>query len=95
MRGDEIGAMAREIMQDVPVSLSHEVLPEMQEYERGLTTVANSAALRTEPNGPRLWAVGPCLGVGGTGYYLHAAVDARGTTLSFTLRRAGAHGGTG
>jgi N-methylhydantoinase A len=29
-----IGAMAREIMQDIPVSLSHEVLPEMQEYER-------------------------------------------------------------
>ncbi len=38
-----IGAMAREIMQDVPVSLSHEVLPEMQEYERTLTTVANAA----------------------------------------------------
>ena len=38
-----IGAMAREIMQDIPVSLSHEVLPEMQEYERTLTTVANAA----------------------------------------------------
>jgi N-methylhydantoinase A len=38
-----IGAMAREMMQDVPVSLSHEVLPEMQEYERTLTTVANAA----------------------------------------------------
>jgi N-methylhydantoinase A len=38
-----IGAMAREIMQDVPVSLSHQVLPEMQEYERTLTTVANAA----------------------------------------------------
>ncbi len=38
-----IGAIAREIMQDVPVSLSHEVLPEMQEYERTLTTVANAA----------------------------------------------------
>jgi N-methylhydantoinase A len=38
-----IGVMAREIMQDVPVSLSHEVLPEMQEYERTLTTVANAA----------------------------------------------------
>jgi N-methylhydantoinase A len=38
-----VGAMAREIMQDVPVSLSHEVLPEMQEYERTLTTVANAA----------------------------------------------------
>jgi N-methylhydantoinase A len=38
-----IGAMAREMMQQVPVSLSHEVLPEMQEYERTLTTVANAA----------------------------------------------------
>lgn len=38
-----IGAIAREIMPDVPVSLSHEVLPEMQEYERTLTTVANAA----------------------------------------------------
>jgi N-methylhydantoinase A len=38
-----IGELAREIMQDVPVSLSHEVLPEMQEYERTLTTVANAA----------------------------------------------------
>jgi N-methylhydantoinase A len=38
-----IGAIAREMMQDVPVSLSCEVLPEMQEYERTLTTVANAA----------------------------------------------------
>ena len=38
-----IGAIAREIMPDAPVSLSHEVLPEMQEYERTLTTVANAA----------------------------------------------------
>lgn len=38
-----IAAMAREIMPDIPVSLSHEVLPEMQEYERTLTTVANAA----------------------------------------------------
>jgi N-methylhydantoinase A len=38
-----IEAIAREMMQDVPVSLSHEVLPEMQEYERTLTTVANAA----------------------------------------------------
>lgn len=37
-----IGELAREIMPDVPVSLSHEVLPEMQEYERTLTTVANA-----------------------------------------------------
>jgi N-methylhydantoinase A len=38
-----VGELACEIMQDVPVSLSHEVLPEMQEYERTLTTVANAA----------------------------------------------------
>ena len=38
-----IGALAAEIMPDVPVSLSHVVLPEMQEYERTLTTVANAA----------------------------------------------------
>ena len=35
--------IAAEVMPDVPVSLSHEVLPEMQEYERTLTTVANAA----------------------------------------------------
>ena len=38
-----IGEIASELMPDVPVSLSHEVLPEMQEYERTLTTVANAA----------------------------------------------------
>ena len=38
-----IGELACEIMQDVPVSLSHLILPEMQEYERTLTTVANAA----------------------------------------------------
>ena len=38
-----IGALAAEILPDVPVSLSHVVLPEMQEYERTLTTVANAA----------------------------------------------------
>lgn len=38
-----VGELAREILQDIPVSLSHEVLPEMQEYERTLTTVANAA----------------------------------------------------
>ncbi len=38
-----IGQIAREMMQDVPVSLSHEVLPEMQEYERTLSTVANAS----------------------------------------------------
>jgi N-methylhydantoinase A len=39
----KVAALAREIMPDVPLSLSHEVLPEMQEYERTLTTVANAA----------------------------------------------------
>jgi N-methylhydantoinase A len=38
-----IGALAAEICPDLPISLSHEVLPEMQEYERTLTTVANAA----------------------------------------------------
>ncbi|MDR7101160.1 hydantoinase/oxoprolinase family protein [Croceicoccus sp. BE223] len=38
-----VGELAAEIMPDVPVSLSHVVLPEMQEYERTLTTVANAA----------------------------------------------------
>ncbi len=34
--------IAREELPDVPVSLSSEVVPEMQEYERTVTTVANS-----------------------------------------------------
>ncbi len=38
-----IGAIAREMMPGLPVSLSHEVLPEMQEYERTLSTVANAS----------------------------------------------------
>ncbi|WP_419815683.1 hydantoinase/oxoprolinase family protein [Glacieibacterium sp.] len=38
-----VGELAAEIMPGVSVSLSHEVLPEMQEYERTLTTVANAA----------------------------------------------------
>lgn len=38
-----IGELARELLPGVSVSLSHEVLPEMQEYERTLTTVANAA----------------------------------------------------
>lgn len=37
-----VGELAAEIMPNVPVSLSHIVLPEMQEYERTLTTVANA-----------------------------------------------------
>jgi N-methylhydantoinase A len=38
-----IGAIAEEELPGIPVSLSHEVLPEMQEYERTLSTVANAA----------------------------------------------------
>ncbi|MBO9376411.1 hydantoinase/oxoprolinase family protein [Sphingomonas histidinilytica] len=38
-----VGDLAAEILPDIPISLSHEVLPEMQEYERTLTTVANAA----------------------------------------------------
>lgn len=38
-----IAELAAEIMPDTPVSLSHVVLPEMQEYERTLTTVANAS----------------------------------------------------
>uniref|UniRef100_UPI0035CBF393 hydantoinase/oxoprolinase family protein n=1 Tax=uncultured Sphingomonas sp. TaxID=158754 RepID=UPI0035CBF393 len=38
-----VGAIVAEMMPGVPLSLSHEVLPEMQEYERTLTTVANAA----------------------------------------------------
>jgi N-methylhydantoinase A len=38
-----VAELAREILPGVPVSLSHVVLPEMQEYERTLTTVANAA----------------------------------------------------
>ncbi|WP_414902318.1 hydantoinase/oxoprolinase family protein [Sphingomonas flavalba] len=38
-----VAEIAREVMPDIPISLSHEVLPEMQEYERTLTTVANAA----------------------------------------------------
>lgn len=38
-----VADLAAEILPGVPVSLSHVVLPEMQEYERTLTTVANAA----------------------------------------------------
>ncbi|WP_340588941.1 hydantoinase/oxoprolinase family protein [Erythrobacter alti] len=38
-----IGELAADILPGIPVSLSHEVLPEMQEYERTLSTVANAA----------------------------------------------------
>ena len=39
---ERIREIAQEIMPDIPVSLSSEVLPEMYEYERAITTVANS-----------------------------------------------------
>ena len=38
-----VGEIAAEVLPGIPVSLSHVVLPEMQEYERTLTTVANAA----------------------------------------------------
>ncbi len=37
-----IAALARRIMPDVPVSVSSRVLPELREYERTITSVANS-----------------------------------------------------
>jgi N-methylhydantoinase A len=37
-----VAAIVREVLPDTPISMSHEVLPEMQEYERTLTTVANA-----------------------------------------------------
>ena len=36
------GAIAHEIFPDIPISLSSKILPEIREYERTLTTVANS-----------------------------------------------------
>ena len=38
-----VAELATDIMPGVPLSMSHVVLPEMQEYERTLTTVANAA----------------------------------------------------
>ena len=38
-----VAEIAAEVLPGTPVSLSHHVLPEMQEYERTLTTVANAA----------------------------------------------------
>jgi N-methylhydantoinase A len=42
-----IAAICAEELPGVPVSLSADILPEMQEYERALTTVANSAVRPT------------------------------------------------
>jgi N-methylhydantoinase A len=36
------GEIAKEVFPDIPISLSGQVLPEMYEYERALTTAANS-----------------------------------------------------
>jgi N-methylhydantoinase A len=38
----KIRELAAEVMPEIPVSISSEVVPEMQEYERTITTVANS-----------------------------------------------------
>ncbi len=38
----EVAKVARKVFPKTPVSLSSEVVPEMQEYERAITTVANS-----------------------------------------------------
>lgn len=38
----EVAKIARKVLPGVPVSLSSDVVPEMQEYERTITTVANS-----------------------------------------------------
>ena len=37
-----ISDLAATVMPEIPVSLSYDVIPEMQEYERAVTTVANS-----------------------------------------------------
>ncbi len=40
---NQVAEIARDIFPDLTISLSHEILPEMYEYERTLTTVANSS----------------------------------------------------
>jgi len=39
----QVARIAKKIFPDLTISISHEILPEMFEYERTLTTVANSA----------------------------------------------------
>ena len=39
----QVSEIAQEIFPDLTISISHEILPEMFEYERALTTVANAA----------------------------------------------------
>lgn len=38
-----VAAICADVFPDIPVTISADILPEMQEYERTLTTVANSA----------------------------------------------------
>ncbi|MBN8279279.1 MAG: hydantoinase/oxoprolinase family protein [Gammaproteobacteria bacterium] len=38
----QVAKIAREVLPGIPISLSSEIVPEMQEYERTITTVANS-----------------------------------------------------
>ena len=38
-----VAGICAEVFPDIPISISSDILPEMQEYERALTTVANSA----------------------------------------------------
>ncbi|MDH4021881.1 MAG: hydantoinase/oxoprolinase family protein, partial [Gammaproteobacteria bacterium] len=38
----KVARIAKEVMPGIPISLSSEIVPEMQEYERTITTVANS-----------------------------------------------------
>jgi len=38
-----VAAICAEVFPDIPISISSDILPEMQEYERALTTIANSA----------------------------------------------------
>ena len=40
---NQVAEIAREVFPELTISLSHEILPEMYEYERTLTTVANSS----------------------------------------------------
>jgi len=40
---NQVAEIVREVLPDLTISLSHEILPEMYEYERTLTTVANSS----------------------------------------------------
>ena len=39
----QVAKIAEEVFPDLTISLSHEILPEMYEYERALTTVANAS----------------------------------------------------